>query len=86
MGQVQNNYADILTGGGAGVVSAERIMECALLREFSRTFHENFHSVNTVVCYLALLYRQIRNLFSIADGLRFGLDPERIMENVICEG
>lgn len=86
MGQVQNNYADILTGGGAGVISAERIMERALLREFSRTFHENFHSVNTVICYLALLYRQIRNLFSIADGLRFGLDPEIIMENVICEG
>jgi hypothetical protein len=84
--QVQNNYADILTGGGAGVISAEKIMERALLREFSRTFNENFHSVNTVICYLALLYRQIRNLFSIAEGLNIGLDPDRIMENVICEG
>ena len=84
--QVQNNYADLLTGGGAGVISAERIMERALLREFSMTFHENFHSINTTICYLALLYRQIRNLFLIADGLRFGLDPDVIMESVICEG
>lgn len=82
--QVQNSYVDILTGGGA--ISAEKIMERALLRDFSRTFHENFHSVNTVTCYLALLYRQIRNLFAIADGLRFGLDPDMIMESVICEG
>ncbi len=83
--QVQSNYAGIFTGG-AGVISAEKIMERALLRDFSRTFHENFHSINTVVCYLALLYRQIRNLFTIADGLRFGMQPEMIMENIICEG
>jgi vacuolar-type H+-ATPase subunit C/Vma6 len=82
--QVQTSYVDILTG--AGVISAERVMERALLRDFSRTFHENFHSINTVTCYLALLYRQIRNLFAIADGLRFELDPDIIMENVICEG
>ncbi len=79
-----DNYVDILTG--AGVVFAERIMERTLLRDFSRTFHENFHSINTVTCYLALLYRQIRNLFAVTDGLRFGLDPEMIMDNVICEG
>ncbi len=82
--QVQNSHVDMLTG--VGVISAERVMERALLRDFSRTFHENFHSINTVTCYLALLYRQIRNLFAITDGLRFGLDPDMIMENVICEG
>ncbi|HNX25325.1 MAG TPA: V-type ATPase subunit [Spirochaetota bacterium] len=85
MGQVRNNYADLLSGGGTEVISPERIMERALLREFTITFHENFNSINTVICYLVLLYRQIRNLFSIADGLRSGLDPDRIMENVICE-
>lgn len=82
--QVRNSYVDIVSG--AGVISAEKIMERTLLRDFSRTFHENFHSINTVICYLALLYRQIRNLFAIVDGLRFGLDPDMIMQNVICEG
>jgi hypothetical protein len=83
--QVQINYIDIMAGGGSGAVSAEKIMERALHRDFRKIFHENFHSINTVICYLALLYRQIRNLFSIADGLRSGIDAEMIMENIICE-
>ncbi len=83
--QVRNNYVDVFSGG-AGILSAEKIMERALLRDFSRTFHENFHSINTVICYLALLYRQIRNLFTIIDGLRFGLEPDTIMNDIICEG
>ncbi|HOP62406.1 MAG TPA: V-type ATPase subunit [Spirochaetota bacterium] len=84
--QVKNNYVDVVAGGGAGILSAEKVMERVLLRDFSRTFHENFHSINTVICYLALLYRQIRNLFTIIDGLRFGLEPDMIMDDIICEG
>ncbi|MFH0977487.1 MAG: V-type ATPase subunit [Spirochaetota bacterium] len=83
--QVRNKNADISAGAGR-IILTERIMEEVLLRSFIRNFHENFHSINTVICYLALLYRQIRNLFSIADGFRFGLDPDTIMENVLCEG
>jgi len=71
--------------GGEELIRAERDMERFLYREVRRMFHDNFHSANTVVCYLVLLYRQIRNLFSIVDGLRFGLPVETIMENVICE-
>jgi len=78
-------------GGGIpdreeGLVRAERAMERCLMRWFSRTFRENFHSVNTAGCYLFLLYRQIWNLFSIAEGLRSGLPADTIMENIICGG
>ena len=83
---VQSDFADIPDQGGAGLITAEKIMERVLLRDFSRMFHENFYSINTVSCYLALLYRQVRNLFSIVDGLRFGLSPETIMGFIICEG
>ncbi len=74
-----------LVPGSTDLPADERAMERILLRSFGRIFHENFHSINTVTCYLALLFRQIRNLFVIADGLRFGLAPDVIMENVICE-
>ena len=74
-----------LVPGGRDLTADERAMERILLRSFSKMFHENFHSINTVTCYLALLYRQIRNLFSIAEGLRSGLAADVIMENVICE-
>lgn len=70
---------------GEGLSVAERAMRRILIRNVSRMFHRNFHSVNTVTCYLVLLFMQIRNLFSLADGLRFGLPPDVIMENIICE-
>ncbi len=74
-----------ITSHGPGLGSTERAMERMLIRHISRMFHEDFHSVNTVTCYLVLLYRQVRNLFAIVDGLRFGIPPELIIENVICE-
>ena len=70
---------------GEGLVMLERLMERIVLRDTGRMFHDNFHSVNTVICYLVLLYRQIRNLFAIADGLRLGLAPDIIMEHIVCE-
>jgi vacuolar-type H+-ATPase subunit C/Vma6 len=70
---------------GEGLSGAERAMQKILIRNVSRMFHRDFHSVNTVTCYLLLLFMQIRNLFSLADGLRFGLPPDVIMENIICE-
>lgn len=86
MKQLGDDSGGIMPGGDSGLITAEKIMERTLLRDFSRMFHENFHSINTLACYLVLLYCQIRNLFSIVDGLRFGLAPDMIMENVICEG
>lgn len=75
-----NDRLDIET-----LADAERIIERIMMRAVSRMFHRNFHSAHTVTCYLVLLYRQIMNLFAIADGLRFGLPPDVIMQNIICE-
>ncbi|NLV66553.1 MAG: V-type ATPase subunit [Spirochaetes bacterium] len=77
--------------GGADIEDSESLstlekkMERVLFAEVRRMFYHDFHSRNTVACYLLLLYRQIRNLSAIAEGLRLGLDAETIMENVICE-
>ncbi|MBN2297882.1 MAG: V-type ATPase subunit [Deltaproteobacteria bacterium] len=48
-------------------------------------FHMDFHSIYCVVGYLWLLNCQIRNLYRIIDGLRFGLPPEIIIERIVCE-
>lgn len=85
MKQILGNHAVAMAPWETGITAAEKIMERVLLRDFSRIFNENFHTVNTVSCYLALLYRQIRNLFAIVDGLRYSLSPDIIMENIICE-
>ncbi len=51
----------------------------------SSMFHRDFHSVYCAVAYLLLLSYQIKNLFCIIEGLRFGLSPEGILERIICE-
>lgn len=68
-----------------GLTAAEKTMERNIMRHICRMFHTDFHSTNTVACYLVLLHRQIINLFSIVDGLRFGIAADIIMGNIICE-
>jgi vacuolar-type H+-ATPase subunit C/Vma6 len=51
----------------------------------SSMFHRDFHSIYCVIAYLQLLYYQIKNLFCIIEGLRFGLSTEAILERIICE-
>jgi vacuolar-type H+-ATPase subunit C/Vma6 len=51
----------------------------------SSMFHKDFHSVYCVAAYLWLLSNQIRNMFRIIDGMRFGLPPEEIIERIVCE-
>lgn len=67
-------------------INFDQIIERILRQTINKMFHENFHSINTITCYLYLLYRQIKNLFSIVDGLRFDLPAEIIMNYIICEG
>lgn len=50
----------------------------------SAMFHRDFHSVYCVVAYLWLLYYQIRNLFRIMEGRRFGFPSERILTRIVC--
>ena len=45
----------------------------------------DFHSISCVVGYLWLLYWQIRNLFTVIEGIRFSLPAETITEALIFE-
>ena len=47
-------------------------------------FHRDFHSIYCVVAYLWLLFYQIRNLFKIIEGRRFGFSPEVILARIVC--
>lgn len=51
----------------------------------SSLFHRDFHSIYCVIAYLWLLFYQIRNLFRIIDGRRFGFSPEAMLKKMICE-
>jgi vacuolar-type H+-ATPase subunit C/Vma6 len=45
----------------------------------------DFHAIACVVGYLWLLYFEIRNLFLLLDGIRFGLPAETLNTMLICE-
>lgn len=50
----------------------------------SAVFHRNFHSVCCVTAYLWMLFYQIRNLFRIMEGRRFGFPSDRILTRIVC--
>ncbi len=62
----------------------ERYLEQEYYAWVSSMFHRDFHSIGCVVAYLWLLFYQIRNLFRIIDGRRFGFSPDAILNKMIC--
>ncbi len=72
-------------GRSPSAADIEYHLEQYYYRWVSSMFYKDFHSVYCVIAYLLLLYYQIRNLFRIIEGLRFGLPPEAIIERIICE-
>jgi hypothetical protein len=73
-------------GGGQepSVADIERHLEHNYFAWVSSMFHRDFHSLYGVVAYLWLLFYQIRNLFSIIDGRRFGFSADAILNKLIC--
>jgi vacuolar-type H+-ATPase subunit C/Vma6 len=67
------------------VADVERHLEQYYFRWISTMFHRDFHSIHCVAAYLWLLYYQVRNLFRIIEGRRFGLSPDAVLEGIICE-
>ncbi|MBN2466757.1 MAG: V-type ATPase subunit [Deltaproteobacteria bacterium] len=67
-------------------VNIEYYLEKYYYNWVSSMFHRDFHSIHCVVAYLLLLYYQIRNLFCVVEGLRFGLSSEMILERIVTEG
>jgi len=84
---VQNRYLEQLRKEGGGKPSAadiERHLERNFFTWVSSMFHRDFHSICCVLAYLWLLHYQIRNLFRIIDGRRFGFSAEAILDKLIC--
>ena len=50
----------------------------------NKKFYSNFHSIAPVLSYLWLVYFQIRNLFRIVEGIRYGVKPEVILKQIVC--
>jgi vacuolar-type H+-ATPase subunit C/Vma6 len=67
------------------IVDIERHIEQDYYVWVSSQFHRDFHSIYCVIAYLWLLFYQIRNLFRIIDGRRFGFTPEAMLNKMICE-
>lgn len=71
-------------GQEPSVTDIEHYLEQYYYTWISSMFHRDFHSICCVVSYLWLLFYQIRNLFKIIDGRRFGLSPEVILARIVC--
>ncbi len=83
-----NRYLDELQKGAGkepSIVDIERHLDLNYYAWVSSMFHRDFHSLFCVVAYLWMLSYQIRNLFRIIDGRRFGFSTDTILEKLICE-
>ncbi|HUN54820.1 MAG TPA: V-type ATPase subunit [Smithella sp.] len=85
--ELNRNLEQIRRGGGKepGVVDIESRLEQGYYDRVSYMFHRDFHSMYCVVSYLWLLFYQIKNLFCIIDGRRFGMQAEAILNKMICQ-
>ncbi len=73
------------TGQEPTVSEIEHYLEQGYYAWIAHVFHRDFHSIYCVVAYLWLLHYQIRNLFRIIDGRRFGLSSDALLSRLICE-
>ncbi|MGV8073543.1 MAG: V-type ATPase subunit [Syntrophobacteraceae bacterium] len=88
MAEALNRHLEQLykdAGKEHSIVDIERRLEQDYYTWISSMFHKDFHSLYCVVAYLWLLFYQIRNLFRIIDGRRFGFSSEAILNKIICE-
>jgi len=72
------------SGQEPSVVDTEHYLEQYYYNWISSMFHRDFNSICCVFAYLWLLYYQIRNLFKILEGRRFGYSPEIILTKIVC--
>ncbi|MEN6487492.1 MAG: V-type ATPase subunit [Smithella sp.] len=87
MEEAQNRQLEQLHkegGNEPSITDIERHLELNFFAWVSSMFHRDFHSICCVLAYLWLLYYQIRNLFRINDGLRFGFSADAILGKLIC--
>ena len=83
-----NRYLDELHKGAGkepSILDIERHLDLSYYAWVSFMFHRDFHSLFCVVAYLWMLSYQIKNLFRILDGRRFGFSTDTILDKLICE-
>lgn len=73
------------TGSDPGAGDIEHHLEQYYDRWIRHVFYRDFHSICCVAAYLWLLGRQIQNMFTVLEGLRFRLPHEAILERVVSE-
>lgn len=73
------------TGAEPSVADIEQHLEQYYYNWIASMFHRDFHAIYGVVAYLWLLFFQIRNLFKIIEGRRFGISADAILNRIICE-
>ena len=86
--EAQNRHLEQLHKEGGketSITDIERHLEKNFFVWVSSMFHRDFHSIYCVLGYLWLLHYQIRNLFRIVDGWRFGFSADAILGKLICD-
>lgn len=63
-------------------IDIEHYLEQDFFAWVSSMFYREFHSLYPVIAYLWLLFYQIRNLFRVIDGLRFGFPADAILDKL----
>jgi vacuolar-type H+-ATPase subunit C/Vma6 len=83
--ELNRHLEQIRRGGGQepSVADIERHLEQDYYTWISSMFHRDFHSLYCVVAYLWLLFYQIRNLFRIIEGRRFGFSSDAILNKLV---
>jgi vacuolar-type H+-ATPase subunit C/Vma6 len=78
------DQARATSGQEPSVIDMEHYLEGYYYNWISSMFNRDFNSIYCVVAYLWLLYYQIRNLFKIIEGRRFGFSHEQILSRIVC--
>ena len=65
------------------VPALEQLLGHYFYAKIKKNFFSDFHSIGPVVSYAWLLYYQVRNLFTIIEGMHLGVSPEIIMQHVL---
>lgn len=72
----------ISSGQEPSAIDIEHHLEQDYFDWVSSVFYRDFHSLYPVIAYLWLLFYQIRNLFRVIDGLRFGFPANAILDKL----
>lgn len=65
------------------IAGVEKYLHTLIWNIARKNIFLNFHYIETVTSFLILRIYQMKNFFAIAEGLRLGMKPEKIMSHII---